>query len=48
MDCAADKGREKIIQLLIDAGADIDPKDIASVSGWSSNNDYLLLIKYHR
>lgn len=39
MDCAAEKGREKIIQLLIDAEADIDPKDIASVSGWSSSYD---------
>ena len=36
MDCAAVSGRENIVQLLIDAEAEVDPRDINNVShvGW--------------
>ena len=32
MDCAAASGRENIVQLLIDAEAEVDPRDINNVS----------------
>ena len=32
MDCAAVSGRENIVQLLIDAEAEVDPRDINNVS----------------
>lgn len=34
LDCAASIGKEKIVELLIDAEADVDPKDIASVCNY--------------